>query len=207
LPVDESHGIHPSSPYGWTKAMTEQVLRDICHAQKDFVAVCLRYFNPIGAHESGLIGEDPKGVPNNLFPFITQVAAGKQPELKIYGGDYATVDGTGVRDYLHVGDLAGGHVKALDYALGLPQGEFRAINLGTGKGTSVLQLVQAFQRATGIAIPYRVCERRPGDVAELWADPRLAWDLLGWKTTRGVDQMCRDGWRWQAGTRPSGVKA
>jgi UDP-glucose 4-epimerase len=197
LPYPEDHAIAPSNPYGWTKAIIERVLDDMCRADPTFTAICLRYFNPVGAHESGLIGESPNDIPNNLFPFITQVAIGRQPCLTVFGSDYPTVDGTGVRDYLHVSDLAVGHVKAVEYAAQLAHGEFRAINLGTGRGTSVLQMIEAFERVNGVRIPYRLSARRPGDLAEAWADPGLARRLLGWQATRDLDQMCRDGWRWQ----------
>lgn len=160
-------------------------------------AVALRYFNPIGAHASGMLGEAPQGMPNNLFPFITQVAVGKRACLAIFGDDYETVDGTGVRDYLHVEDLADGHVRAVKYA-GTAVDSFSAINLGTGKGTSVRQLVTAFEQASGVAIACKVQARRPGDIAAAWADPSLAYQLLGWKADRSVEQMCIDGWRWQS---------
>ena len=195
LPYDESHPIAPANPYGQTKAMVERILRDLCLAEPDFSAVTLRYFNPIGAHPSGLIGEDPQGPPDNLFPYLTRVAIGQLPELRVFGTDYATVDGTGVRDYLHVVDLAQGHVAAVRHALAEPG--FMAANLGTGRGTSVLELLSAFTAATGVAVPWRPAPRRPGDIAAAWADPRLAERLLGWRATRDIAAMCADGWRWQ----------
>ncbi len=204
LPFTEAHPLAPANPYGRTKLMVEQMLRDLCAAQAGFGAVTLRYFNPIGAHPSGQIGESPRDVPNNLFPFITQVAVGRQPFLNVFGDDYATEDGTGVRDYLHVMDLAQGHVQALDYALVHPG--FVAVNLGTGQGTSVLQLVRAFERVNQCRIPVRTRPRRPGDIERMWADPALAATLLGWRSSRGVDAMCADGWRWQQGN-PQGYEA
>lgn len=196
LPYQEDHRIAPTNPYGATKAMVEQILQDVCVADPEFSAVTLRYFNPIGAHPSGLIGEDPQGDPNNLFPYITRVAVGRLPELAVFGNDYDTVDGTGVRDYLHVVDLARGHVKAVSYANSATG--FVAVNLGTGNGTSVLELVEAFSRVTGRTIPRRISARRPGDIAQAWADPTLARTLLDWVATHSIDQMCADGWRWQS---------
>ncbi|OWT68981.1 MULTISPECIES: UDP-glucose 4-epimerase GalE [unclassified Achromobacter] len=195
LPFTEAHPLAPTNPYGRTKLFVEQMLQDVCAADSAFSAVTLRYFNPIGAHPSGMIGENPRDTPNNLFPYITQVAVGKQPFLKVFGADYPTEDGTGVRDYLHVMDLAVGHVRAVDYASAHPG--FVAINLGTGKGTSVMELVQTFERVSGQAIPLRIEPRRAGDVDKVWADASLAQDLLRWRTTLGVENMCQDGWRWQ----------
>jgi UDP-glucose 4-epimerase len=195
LPVTEDAPLAPFNPYGHGKAMVEQMLRDWCAADGEAVAVALRYFNPVGAHPSGRIGEDPADVPNNLFPFITQVAVGQRAELAVFGDDWPTADGSGVRDYLHVVDLAAGHVTALDW-LARSRG-FVAINLGTGRGTSVLQMVQAFERATGVRVPYRIVARRPGDIAACWADPARAERLLGWRATRTLDEMCASGWRWQ----------
>ncbi len=197
LPYTEQHRIAPTNPYGWTKAMVEQVLRDWAATGEQRRAVALRYFNPIGAHASGRLGEAPQGIPNNLFPFITQVAVGKRERLMVFGDDYETVDGTGVRDYLHVEDLADGHVRAVEYA-GRTEAPFAAFNLGTGKGTSVLQLVRAFEQASGVAIACTVLARRPGDIASAWADPALAYRELGWKAERSIEQMCADGWRWQS---------
>lgn len=196
LPYTEDHPIAPTNPYGASKAMVEQVLQDVCRADASFSAVTLRYFNPIGAHPSGLIGEDPQGDPNNLFPYITRVAVGRLPALNVFGNDYPTVDGTGVRDYLHVVDLARGHVSAVKYAAGAEG--FVAVNLGTGRGTSVLQLADAFASTTGQAVPRRFCERRPGDIASAWADPSLAERLLGWTAVHSIEDMCADGWRWQS---------
>lgn len=197
LPYTETHRIAPTNPYGWTKAMVEQVLSDWASAGEGRSAVALRYFNPIGAHASGHIGEAPSGIPNNLFPYIAQVAVGKRERLHVFGNDYDTVDGTGVRDYLHVVDLAQGHVKAVEFAAREASG-FVAINLGTGTGTSVLQLISAFEQASGRSIPYDVVARRPGDVASAWADPSLAERLLGWRAELSIEDMCRDGWRWQS---------
>lgn len=205
LPFTEDHRVAPTNPYGWSKAVVEQILRDLCHSDSTFSAICLRYFNPVGAHESGLIGEDPAGEPNNLFPYITQVAIGARAWLNIFGADYPTVDGSGVRDYLHVSDLAQGHVKAIEYA-GISQNRgFIATNLGTGLGTSVLEVVKAFERVNGVEIPCKWSDRRPGDVAEAWADPSMAEQLLGWKAEHGIDRMCEDGWRWQR-ANPTGYK-
>jgi len=195
LPLTEDAPIRPANPYGQTKAMVEQILRDWCAAKAEHTAVALRYFNPIGAHESGTIGEDPQDIPNNLFPFITQVAVGKREHLNVWGNDWPTRDGTGVRDYLHVMDLASGHVAALEYAKTHPG--FIAINLGTGRGTSVLEMVKAFEHASGKPIPYVLGPRREGDIAECYADAALAKRLLGWKAERSVEQGCADGWRWQ----------
>lgn len=195
LPFTESHPLQPTNPYGRTKLFVEQMLQDVCEADSRFSAVTLRYFNPIGAHSSGMIGENPRDVPNNLFPYITQVAVGKQPFLKVFGDDYSTQDGTGVRDYLHVMDLAAGHAKAVDYASA--NTGFIAVNLGTGKGTSVMELVRTFERVNGLEIPWRVEPRRPGDVEQAWADASLARRVLRWQTVRGVETMCKDGWRWQ----------
>ncbi|MCS7100098.1 MAG: UDP-glucose 4-epimerase GalE [Burkholderiaceae bacterium] len=194
LPVTEDAPIRTANPYGATKAMVEQILRDAAAAY-GWSVVSLRYFNPIGAHASGLIGEDPHDVPNNLFPFVCQVAAGKRPHLNVFGDDWPTVDGTGVRDYLHVMDLAAGHVRAYEYAQ--RQRGFVALNLGTGRGTSVLELVRAFEAATGQRVPYRIAPRRPGDIAACWADPSRAQQLLGWRATRSIAEACADGWRWQ----------
>jgi UDP-glucose 4-epimerase len=195
LPITESHPLVPINPYGRTKLYVEQLLKDLCAADPSFSAIVLRYFNPIGAHPSGLIGENPRDIPNNLFPYITQVAAHRQPYLKIFGDNYETEDGTGVRDYLHVVDLAIGHVKAVDYILTNPG--YTALNLGTGKGTSVKTLVQTFKRVTSVEIPYQIAPRRPGDADRVWADPTLAREILQWETTRDVAKMCEDGWRWQ----------
>jgi UDP-glucose 4-epimerase len=203
LPLTEAAPIRPVNPYGQTKAIVEQVLRDWCHANAAHTAVSLRYFNPIGAHESGMIGEDPSDIPNNLFPFITQVAIGKREKLRVFGNDYDTVDGTGVRDYLHVVDLACGHVAALEYAKAHPG--YIAVNLGTGHGTSVLEMVKAFEAATGKPIPYEIAPRREGDIASCWADASLAARLFGWKAELDVKRACADGWRWQQ-KNPNGYR-
>ena len=195
LPLTEDMPIAPTHPYAASKAMAEQILHDLCVADPAMAAISLRYFNPIGAHPSGLIGEDPRDVPNNVFPFITQVAVGKRPRLSIFGNDWPTPDGTGVRDYLHVVDLARGHVAALAHAARHPG--FEAINLGTGQGTSVLQLIAAFEQASGRHIAREVVARRPGDIAAFWADSSKAQRLLGWKAQLTVAQACASGWHWQ----------
>ncbi|MFP5475050.1 MAG: UDP-glucose 4-epimerase GalE [Gammaproteobacteria bacterium] len=197
VPVREDFPFRPANVYGHTKAMMEQVLADLCTAEPDWRVARLRYFNPVGAHESGLIGEDPQGIPNNLMPYVAQVAVGQRTELSVFGNDYPTPDGTGVRDYIHVMDLAEGHVAALDHLD--RQAGLLTVNLGTGRPASVLDLVKAFERACGKPIPYRVAPRRAGDVAEYWADPALASQLLGWQTRRDLDTMCADVWRWQSG--------
>lgn len=195
VPINEEANTWCTNPYGWTKYMSERIMRDACAANGRLSVILLRYFNPIGAHESGRIGEDPQGIPNNLMPYISQVAIGRREKLSIYGNDYATPDGTGVRDYIHVVDLAKGHIAALRYA-----GEHTgciAVNLGTGRGYSVLDIVRAFEAATGVEIPYVIAPRRPGDVDVLCADPSLAETLLGWKAERDIEAMCRDTWNWQ----------
>lgn len=196
LPLNENSPLACTNPYGWSKLMNEQILKDVAVADPDFSAVLLRYFNPIGAHPSGSIGESPANIPNNLMPYITQVAVGKLPQLGVFGDDYDTPDGTGVRDYIHVLDLADGHVAALDYASNHTGAE--AINLGTGKGYSVLELVEAFEKASGHKVPYEIKPRRPGDLAAVYADPAKAKDLLNWEAVRGIDAMCEDSWRWQS---------
>ncbi len=184
-----------TNPYGWTKWMIEQVLTDVCAADPTFNVVLLRYFNPVGAHKSGLIGEDPQGIPNNLMPYISQVAVGIREKLHVFGGDYPTPDGTGVRDFIHVVDLAEGHLKALEWMQG--KAGLEVFNLGTGKGSSVLDAVHAFEKACGTQIPYVIEERRPGDVAINFADPTKAQKLMGWKAQYNLDDMCEDAWRWQ----------
>ena len=184
-----------TNPYGWTKSMLEQILGDIQNADPEWNVVLLRYFNPIGAHKSGTIGEDPKGIPNNLMPYITQVAVGKRPMLSVFGDDYDTPDGTGVRDYIHVVDLALGHVAALN-KIAEKCGLF-VCNLGTGVGYSVLDVVHAFEKANGVKIPYVIKERRPGDIATCYSDPTKALNEMGWKTKYGIEDMCADSWRWQ----------
>jgi UDP-glucose 4-epimerase len=195
LPIAESAPIRTTNPYGTTKAMVEQILADLAVADERWSAVALRYFNPIGAHPSGEIGEDPHDIPNNLFPFICQVAAGRRDRLSVFGNDWPTVDGTGVRDYLHVVDLAMGHLRACEFAQG--HRGFVPINLGTGTGLSVLQLVHCFEAATGCTVPHVVTARRAGDIAACWADPSLAARLLGWHSEHSIEQACADGWRWQ----------
>ncbi len=198
LPIREDFPLSATNPYGWSKLMMEQVLADVAAAEPGLWRIArLRYFNPVGAHESGLIGEDPQGIPNNLLPYVAQVAAGQREVLSVYGGDYSTVDGTGVRDYIHVCDLAEGHVAALRYLRQHPG--LLTVNLGTGQPVSVLEMVRGFEQASGRPVPYRIVARRPGDVAACWADPALAGRLLGWRARRGVDAMCRDAWRWQDG--------
>ena len=191
----------PTNPYGWTKSMLEQVLTDIHTSDKEWNVILLRYFNPIGAHKSGMIGEDPKGIPNNLVPYVAQVAVGKRPALGVFGNDYDTPDGTGVRDYIHVVDLAAGHVKAIEKLRENPGVE--VYNLGTGNGYSVLQVVAAFEKACGHAIPYEIKPRREGDIATCYCDPQKAKEELGWEAKYGIDEMCEDSWRWQS-TNPDG---
>jgi len=191
----------PTNPYGWTKSMLEQVLTDIHTSDPEWNVILLRYFNPIGAHKSGMIGEDPKGIPNNLLPYIAQVAVGKREMLGVFGNDYDTPDGTGVRDYIHVVDLAAGHVKAIEKLRENPGVEI--YNLGTGNGYSVLQVVAAFEKACGHAIPYEIKPRREGDIATCYCDPEKAKNELGWVAKYGIDEMCEDSWRWQS-TNPDG---
>ncbi|WP_286229759.1 UDP-glucose 4-epimerase GalE [Neobacillus mesonae] len=195
VPISEDFPLSATNPYGRTKLMIEEILRDLFVADHDWSIALLRYFNPIGAHESGRIGEDPNGIPNNLMPFITQVAVGKLEQLQVFGNDYPTVDGTGVRDYIHVVDLAIGHLKALEKIMSVSGVE--AYNLGTGTGYSVLQIVSAFEKASGVEIPHKIVDRRPGDVAICYADPSKAKQELGWTAERGIEEMCRDSWRWQ----------
>ena len=190
-----------TNPYGWTKWMLEQILTDLHTADPEWNVVLLRYFNPIGAHESGIMGEDPKGIPNNLLPYIAQVAVGKLEKVHVFGNDYPTPDGTGVRDYIHVVDLAIGHVKAIEHCS--DKEGVHIYNLGTGNGYSVLDIVKAFSKACGKEIPYQIDPRRPGDIAECYADPAKAKAELGWEAMRGIDEMCADSWRWQS-THPDG---
>ena len=185
-----------TNPYGWTKSMMEQIMTDVQKANPEWNVILLRYFNPVGAHKSGRIGEDPKGIPNNLMPYISQVAVGKLEKLGVFGDDYDTPDGTGVRDYIHVVDLAIGHVKAINYIFTNPGLDI--INLGTGVGYSVLDMVKAFSKACGKEIPYEIKQRREGDIAMCYADPSKALEVLGWKAERGLDEMCEDSWRWQS---------
>lgn len=197
MPISEDcpTGI-PTNPYGRSKLMVEDVLRDLAVADSRWSIVLLRYFNPVGAHESGLIGEDPNGIPNNLLPYVAQVAIGKLKELAVFGNDYPTVDGTGVRDYIHVADLADGHLKALQRISSQPG--LNVWNLGTGKGYSVLEMVQAFEQVSGRPVPYRIANRRSGDIAECWANPHKAEHELGWKAGRDLQMMMEDAWRWQS---------
>ncbi len=192
-----------TNPYGWTKSMMEQIMVDLQKSDPAWSVILLRYFNPVGAHESGRIGEDPKGIPNNLMPYISQVAVGKLEKLRVFGDDYDTPDGTGVRDYIHVVDLAIGHVKAIDYILSDPGLDI--INLGTGRGYSVLDMVKAYSKACGKEIPYEICPRREGDIAMCYADASKAARVLGWEAKRGLDEMCADAWRWQS-ENPNGYE-
>jgi UDP-glucose 4-epimerase len=196
VPFTESAPTAPENPYGRTKLVVEQLLRDLCSADAEWRVSLLRYFNPVGAHPSGMLGEDPRGVPNNLVPFIAQVAVGRRPSLRVFGDDYPTPDGTGVRDYIHVVDLAAGHLEALSFLEGTRGAH--AHNLGTGTGYSVLEVIEAFAAAAGKHIPYEIVARRPGDVAVSYADPTKARRELGWQTERNLNQMCEDVWRWQA---------
>ncbi|MGZ5183541.1 MAG: UDP-glucose 4-epimerase GalE [Caldimonas sp.] len=204
LPIREDAPLAATNPYGSTKLVSEMLLRDLERSDPGWRIATLRYFNPVGAHPSGTIGEDPRGTPNNLMPYVAQVAVGKRPRLQVFGADYDTADGTGVRDYLHVEDLAEGHVAALAHLLG-GAGSF-TVNLGTGRGVSVLELVRAFERASGRAVPFEIAPRRPGDVAACYADPAAAERLLGWKARRDLDAMCADSWRWQQ-ANPDGYAA
>ena len=203
LPITEDFPIKSSNPYGWCKVMIEQILQDLYLADPSLNIALLRYFNPVGAHPTGRIGEDPKGVPNNLVPYISQVAVGKLPELKIFGNDYPTPDGTGVRDYIHIMDLASGHIKALEKLAANPG--LVIYNLGTGKGYSVLEMVNAFAEASGKKIPYKIVERRPGDIASCYADSSKAEKDLSWKASRDIKAMCEDTWRWQT-QNPNGYE-
>jgi len=202
MPIQEDFPLTATNPYGRCKLMIEEILRDLWVADQEWNIALLRYFNPVGAHLSGLIGEDPDGIPNNLMPFISQVAVGRLPELVVFGNDYCTPDGTGVRDYIHVVDLAQGHIATLDYLAKRPlvEGGYPVVftcNLGTGYGYSVLEMVKAFAKASGRKVAYRIAARRPGDIAECYADPSLALRELGWQAQRGLEEMCADTWRWQ----------
>ncbi len=203
VPIDESFPLHVTNPYGRTKLIIEDILKDLYNADKKWNIVLLRYFNPVGAHPSGLIGEDPRGIPNNLMPYISQVAVGKREYLSIFGNDYPTRDGTGVRDYIHVVDLAEGHVKALKKIT--DRSGLSIYNLGTGRGYSVLEMVKAFEKASGKKVRCKTAPRRPGDIAECWALPAKAERELGWKASRGIEEMCADTWRWQL-NNPEGYK-
>lgn len=204
LPIPETHPLSATNPYGQTKLVIEGILRDLYQSDPTWHIGILRYFNPVGAHTSGLIGEDPRGIPNNLLPFVAQVAVGRREFLNVWGNDYATPDGTGVRDYIHVVDLAQGHLKTLEYLAQSPQ--CVAINLGTGVGYSVLDMVRAFEQASGRPVPYQVAPRRPGDIAACYASPDTAFQLLGWSASRTLADMCQDAWRWQSGN-PRGYLA
>jgi UDP-glucose 4-epimerase len=204
VPIREDFPTGATNPYGRTKLMVEQILTDLTVAQDDWSVCLLRYFNPVGAHESGRIGEDPSGIPNNLMPFIAQVAVGRRDWLNVFGRDYPTPDGTAVRDYIHVVDVAEGHLAALRYAAGRPG--CHVFNLGTGIGTSVLELLHAFERSAGREIPHRMVDRRPGDIAESWADPALAAGVLGWRAERTIDDMTSSTWKWQT-MNPNGYPA
>ena len=195
VPIREDFPTGPTNPYGRSKWMVEYLLQDLVVADPSWRIALLRYFNPVGAHESGLIGEDPNGLPNNLMPFVSQVAVGKLAELRVFGGDWPTPDGTGVRDYIHVLDLAQGHVRAIDYLA--EHAGLLTVNLGTGRGYSVLEVLRAFEQASGRAVPYRIVDRRPGDIAQCYADPAHANRLLGWVARRDLAQMCADAWNWQ----------
>jgi UDP-glucose 4-epimerase len=204
VPIREDFPRSHTNPYGQTKLVCEDMIFAVNKAHPGWKVAVLRYFNPVGAHESGTIGEDPGGVPNNLMPYVAQVAVGKREALSVFGGDYPTPDGTGVRDYIHVMDLAEGHVAALDALL--KKGKSFTVNLGTGRGNSVLEVVHAFEKASGRKVPYRIAPRRAGDVAQCYADPALAKELLGWQATRTLDEMCADSWRWQ-NANPDGYKS
>jgi UDP-glucose 4-epimerase len=204
VPFREDYPLSATNPYGMTKLMIEQILRDIVVSDPEWSVALLRYFNPIGAHKSGLLGEDPDGIPGNLMPYITQVAMGALPKLSVYGSDYDTPDGTGVRDYLHVVDLATGHLSALNYIYGHSGAE--AVNLGTGRGYSVLEVIRAFNEVNGVEIPYEIAERRPGDIAVCYADTSKAETLLGWRAKHGLDEMCADAWNFTRKTLMQGGK-
>lgn len=201
VPITEDFPLSATNPYGQTKLMCEQILRDVAHANADWQVTILRYFNPIGAHESGKIGESPNGIPNNIFPYLAAVAVGKLPEVKVFGDDYNTEDGTGVRDYIHVVDLAKGHLAALEH---MKSGAL-VYNLGSGKGTSVLELIKAYSKASGKELPYTIAERRPGDIATCYADPSKAKRELGWQVEKTIEDACTDSWRWQS-SNPDGFE-
>ena len=201
VPIRENFPTSATNPYGRSKLIIEEILRDLYKSDKQWKIALLRYFNPVGAHESGLIGESPKGIPNNLMPFISQVASGKLQCLNVFGDDYPTRDGTGVRDYIHVVDLAKGHLAAMRYLEQRERGELFVTNLGTGIGYSVLEMVQAFEKVAGVKVPYRIVERRPGDIAECYADTKYAKEAMGWMAEFGLERMCKDSWRWEEGSR------
>lgn len=199
VPIRETFPLSTTNPYGSSKLMIENILADVYESEPGWRFARLRYFNPVGAHQSGLIGENPSGVPNNLMPFIAQTAAGLRDQLNVFGDDYPTADGTGVRDYIHVLDLAEGHVAALDYLAG--NEDMLTVNLGTGRGVSVLEMIRTFESVNACKVPHRIAGRRPGDIAECWADTSLANQLLGWRARRGLEDMCRDTWRWQSNSQ------
>lgn len=203
VPITEDFPLSATNPYGRTKLFIEYILKDLHHSNPNWNIALLRYFNPVGAHESGLIGEDPNDIPNNLMPYVSQVAVGKLERLSVFGDDYPTTDGTGVRDYIHVVDLATGHLKALEKLKSEPG--LVVYNLGTGHGSSVLEMVRAFEQASGRKVPYSITPRRPGDIAACYADPSKAEKELGWKAERGIEEMCRDAWKWQS-HNPNGYK-
>jgi UDP-glucose 4-epimerase len=202
-PIKEDFPLSATNPYGRTKLFIEEIFRDVYLSDSDFKIVLLRYFNPVGAHISGTIGEDPNAIPNNLMPFIAQTAVGKRQHLSVFGGDYDTKDGTGVRDYIHVVDLAAGHVKALDKISNIK--DVLTVNLGTGNGYSVLEMIKSFEKASSKKVAYKIVERRAGDIAECFADPSYAKEMLGWEAHKTIDEMCEDGWKWQM-NNPNGYK-
>ena len=204
-PIKEDFPTSATNPYGRTKLFIEEILQDLYVSDHDFHIAILRYFNPVGAHESGRIGEDPNGIPNNLMPYISQVAVGKRDHLSVFGGDYDTKDGTGVRDYIHVMDLSEAHLKALEYLNKHATHKPLVVNIGTGKGYSVLDMVKAFEKASGRKVPYKITDRRLGDIATCYADPSYAKEVLGWEAKRGIDAMCEDAWRWQS-QNPNGYQ-
>jgi UDP-glucose 4-epimerase len=204
VPIRETARLSVTNPYGRSKLMVEQMLEDLGKSDASWTIGALRYFNPVGAHPSGLIGEDPRGVPNNLMPYISQVAVGRRERLSVFGNDYPTPDGTGIRDYIHVVDLARGHLAALTSMF--RSGRSFTINLGTGRGYSVLEMVRAFEAASGRKVPYEIAERRPGDIAVCYADPKQAWEVLDWRARKGLEEMCADHWRWQS-MNPQGYEA
>ncbi len=206
LPITEASPRSSTNPYGQSKLIVEHVLEDLYASDPTWRIACLRYFNPVGAHPSGLIGEDPRNIPNNLMPFISQVACGARDVLSVFGCDYHTPDGTGVRDYIHVMDLAKGHSASVLNLKNSPEGKLLTVNLGTGRGYSVLEMVSSFERASGKPIPYQIVQRRPGDIASCYSDPTLAEKLLGWKAELGIEAMCADTWRWQSGN-PTGYES
>jgi len=197
VPIEESFPLSATNPYGRSKLMIEEILRDLHRSDPEWSVALLRYFNPVGAHKSGLIGENPNGIPNNLMPYISKVAVGELEQLSVFGDDYPTPDGTGMRDYIHVVDLAKGHLSAMDYLVGEGDGKVLTVNLGTGKGYSVLEMVAAFEKASGRKVPYQIVDRRAGDIAECYADPSYAKEVLGWRAELGLDEMCEDTWRFQ----------